>query len=115
MGKEAMLEEAPIKAVTLEEVPIMHALPCLEELVWASLQEILKLCKSSERCEHFKCGLLEEMWKLVTLKGREVALVQGNIMPVDVMQGSVAVKKSHVQEKGKRKAREPEREEETLV
>ena len=40
MGKEAMPEEVPIKAVTLEEVPVMHMPPCLEELVWASLQEI---------------------------------------------------------------------------
>ena len=55
------------------------------------------------------------MHKLVTLKGREVALAQGNVMPVGVVQGSVTVGKSWVQEKGKREARELEKEDETMV
>ena len=84
MGKEAMPEMAPVKVTVPEEMPIMHALPCLEELVWVSLQEIHKLHESLERHTHFEYGLLEEMQNLVTLKGREVALVQGNIVPVDV-------------------------------
>ena len=33
----------------------------------------------------------------MTLKGREVSLAQGNVVPVGVMQGSVAVGKSRVQ------------------
>ena len=114
-GKEVTLETALVEVVALEEVSITHVPPCLEELVWASLQEIHKLCESSERHKHFEYGLLEEMWKLATLKGREVALMQGNVAPADVMQGSVMVGKSHVQEKGKKKAREPEKGEETLA
>ena len=114
-GKEVTPEMAPVEVTAPEEVLVIQTPPCLEELVWASLQEICKLCKSSERCEHFEYGLLEEMQKLVTLKGQEVASAQGNIMPVNVAQGSVMVGKSHVQEKGKRKAREPEREDETLA
>ena len=114
-GKEVMLEEANIEVVALEEVPVMSTLPCLEELVWATLQEVCKLHKSSERHKHFKYGLLEEMRKLVTLKGREVASVQGNVVLAGVTQGNVAVGKSQVQEKGKRKAKEPEKEDETMV
>ena len=119
-GKEVMPEEAPVKVITPEEVPIMHMPPCLEELVWVSLQEIRKLHESSERHKHFEYGLLEEMRKLVTLKGREVALAQGSIMQGSIMQGNVVqgnvmVGKSCVQEKGKKKARELEREAETLV
>ena len=109
MGKEMTPEEAFVEAIALEEVPIKYMLPCLEELVWENLQEVHKLHKSSERCEHFEYGLLEEMHKLVTLKGREVALAQGNVTLADVTQGSVMVGRSRVQEKGKRKAREPER------
>ena len=115
MGKEVMPEMAQVEIAALEEVPIVHVLPFLEELVWANLQEIHKLGKSSERHEHFEYSLLEEMHKLVTLKGREVALAQGNITPLEVMQGSTAVGKTRVQEKGKRKAREPERADETMV
>ena len=48
------------------------------------------------------------------LKGREVALAQGNVVPAGVAQESAAVGKSWVQGEGKRKARELE-EEETLV
>ena len=55
------------------------------------------------------------MRKLVTLQGREVASVQGNVTPAGVMQGNVVVGKSQVQEKGKRKARELEKEDETMV
>ena len=58
-----------------------------------------------ERHKHFEYGLLEGMRKLVTLKGREVALAQGNVV----------VGKSWVQEKGKWKAREPEKEDETMI
>ena len=109
-GKEVTPEEVNIKVTAPEEVPVVNALPCLEELIWATFQEVCKLRESSERCKHFKYGLLEEMCKLVTLKGREVASAQGNIMPVGVVQGSAMVGKSRVQEKGKRKAREPEKE-----
>ena len=55
------------------------------------------------------------MRKLVTLKGQEVASAQGNVAPVGVTQGNVMVGKSWVQEKGKRKAREPEKEDETMI
>ena len=35
---EAMVEVAtPVEAAALEEVPVVNALPCLEELVWATL------------------------------------------------------------------------------
>ena len=44
MGKEVTPETAPVKAAAPEEALVMHVLPCLEELVWASLQEIHKLC-----------------------------------------------------------------------
>ena len=114
-GKEVTPEEANIKVAAPEEVPVMNVLPCLEELIWAALQEVCKLCESLERCKHFEYGLLEEMHKLVTLKGREVASAQGNIAPAGVTQGSVMVGKSWVQEKGKRKARELEKEDETMV
>ena len=70
--------------------------------------------ESTERREHFKYGIWDELQKLVTLKGREVSLVQGNIALAGVAQESAAVGKSRVQGKGKRKARELE-EEETLV
>ena len=98
MGKEVTLEEANVKVVAPEEVPIMNALPCLEELVWANLQEVCKLCEPSERREHFEYSLLEEMHKLVTLKGREVALAQGNVVPAGAVQVNVMVGKSQVQE-----------------
>ena len=119
-GKEAMPEEAmvevaaPVKVTALEEVPVVNALPCLEELIWVTLQEVHKMHKSVERCEHFEFGIWEELQKFVTLKGREVASAQGNVVPVGVTQESAVVGKSWVQGKGKRKAREPE-EEETLV
>ena len=115
MGKEAMPEEANVEVIALEKVPIVNALPCLEELVWANLQEVHKLRDSSERCKHFEYGLLEEMCKLVTLKGREVASAQGNVTPAGTAQGNVVVGKSWVQEKGKRKAKELEKEDETMV
>ena len=115
MGKEAMLEEANIEVVALEEVPIVNVPPCLEELVWANLQEVCKLHESSEICEHSEYRLLEKMCKLVTLKGGEVASVQGNVTPVGATQGNVMVGKSWVQEKGKMKARELEKEDETMV
>ena len=114
-GKETMPEEVTIKAVAPEEVPVMNAPPCLEELVWENLQEICKLHESSERCELFEYGLLEEMRKLITLKGREVALAQGNVTLAGAAQGNVMVGKSQVQEKGKRKVRELETEDETMV
>ena len=114
-GKEATPEEANIEVAALEEVPVMSMPPCLEELVWATLQEVHKMCKSVERCEHFELGILEELCKLVTLKGREVASAQGNVVLVGVAQGSAVVGKSRVQGKGKRKARELEEEDETMV
>ena len=93
-GKEAMPEEAlvevaaPVGVATPEEVPVVNAPPCLEELVWATLQEVWKMRESVERCEHFKFSIWEELRKLVTLKGREVSLVQGNVAPVGVAQES---------------------------
>ena len=114
MPEEATVEVAtPVEVTAPEEVPVVNAPPCLEELVWATLQEVRKMRESTERCEHFEFGIWEELWKLVMLKGREVALVQGNVMPAGVAQESAAVEKSRVQGKGKRKARELE--EETLV
>ena len=113
-GKEATPEETNVKVAAPEEVPIMNAPCCLEELVWATLQEVCKMCESAERHEHFEYRIWEEMCKLVTLKGKDVASVQGKIVPVGVAQGSVAVGKSWVQEKGKKKGRVPEQEEETL-
>ena len=77
--------------------------PCLEELVWETVQEVRKLCEYLEWREHFEYGLLE-MWKLVAFKGRELALVQGR-----VTEG-----KPTVQDKGKGKAREVEGDEETM-
>ena len=70
--------------------------------------------ESTERREHFKFGIWEELRKLVTLKGREVSFAQGNVTLVGVAQESAMVGKSWVWGKGKKKAREPE-EEETLV
>ena len=109
-GKEATPEEASTEVAAPEEVPVANALPCLEELVWATLQEVHKMRESAERGKHFEYRIWEELHKLVTLKGREVSLVQGSIAPAGVMQ-----RKSQVQEKGKRKAREPEKEDETFV
>ena len=94
--KEATPEEVSIKVATLEEVPVANVPPCLEELIWVTLQEVHKLRESSKRQEHFKYRLLEEMHKLVTLKGREVASAQGNVALAGVAQGSVAVGKSWV-------------------
>ena len=70
--------------------------------------------ESVERHKHFEYGIWDELQKLVTFKGKEVSLVQGNIMLAGVAQESAGVGKSRVQGKWKRKAREPE-EEETLV
>ena len=47
-GKEVMLEEATVKAAALEEVPIMNMPPCLEELIWATLQAVRKMHESAE-------------------------------------------------------------------
>ena len=80
-GKEATLEEANVEVTAPEEVPVVNAPPCLEELVWVTLQEVCKKCKSTERREHFEFRIWEELWKLVTLKGREVASAQGNVGP----------------------------------
>ena len=116
--KEAMPEEAtvevatPVEAAAPEEVPVVNAPPCLEELVWATLQEVHKMHRSAERRKHFEFGIWDKLRKLVTLKGKEVSLVQGNVMPAGVAQESAMVGKSQVQGKGK-KARELE--EETLV
>ena len=79
-GKEATPEEAtievdaPVEGTAPEEVPVMNAPPCLEELMWATLQEVQKMRESTERREHFKFGIWDELRKLVTLKAREVAL-----------------------------------------
>ena len=119
-GKDATPEEAtveasvPVEVSAPEEVPVVNAPPCLEELVWATLQEVRKMRESTERREHFEFGIWEELRKLTTLKGREVALVQANVAPAGVVQERAAVGKIRVPGKGKRKAREPE-EEETLV
>ena len=112
-GKEVMPENIEVTAP--EEVPVMNMLPCLEELVWLTLQEVRKMRESVERCEHFEFGIWEELRKLVTLKGREVASAQGNVVPVGATPGSATVGKSRVQGKGKRKTRELEEEDEALV
>ena len=91
-GKEVTLEEvmievdAPVEGAALEEVPVMNAPPCLEELVWAILQEVRKMHESMERCEHFKFRIWDELRTLVTLKGREVASAQANVMSTGVAQ-----------------------------
>ena len=119
-GKEATPEEAtveatvPVEVTAPEEVLVVNAPPCLEELVWATLQEVRKMRESAERREHFEFGIWEELQKLTTLKGREVALAQANVVPAGVVQERAAVGKIRVPGKGKRKPREPE-EEETLV
>ena len=120
-GKEATPEEAtievdaPVEGTALEEVLAMNVLPCLEELIWATLQEVRKMCESTERHEHFEFGIWDKLRKLVMLKGREVALAQGNVTPSGVAQERAVVGKIRVPGKGKRKAREPEDEEETMV
>ena len=120
-GKEVTLEEvtieadAPVEGTALEEVPVANAPPCLEELTWATLQEVRKMRESAERHEHFKFSIWDELRKLVTLKGRDVALAQGNVTPTGVSQERAAVGKIQVPGKGKRRAREPEEEEETMV
>ena len=119
-GKEAMLEGAtveasvPVEVSAPEEVLVVNVPPCLEELIWATLQEVRKMRESVERREHFEFGIWEELRKLTTLKGREVALAQANVAPSGVVQERAAVGKIRVPGKGKKKAREPE-EEETLV
>ena len=120
-GKEVTLEEvtvevaAPVETAAPEEVWVVNALPCLEELIWATLQEVRKMHESAERRKHFEFSIWDELRKLVTMKGREVSLVQGNVAPVGVTQERAAVGKIWVPGKGKRKAREPEEEEETMV
>ena len=120
-GKEATPEEAiaivdaPAENAAPEEVPVANAPPSLEELAWVTLQEVHKLHESAERREHFEFGIWDELRKLVMLKAREVALAQGNVAPMGVAQERAAVGKIRVPEKGKKRAREPEEEEETLV
>ena len=106
---------APVEAAAPEEVLVVNALPCLEELVWVTLQEVWKMRESTERRKHFEFSIWEELGKLATLKGREVSLAQANVTLVGVAQESAAVGKSWVQGKGKKKARELEEEEETWV
>ena len=119
-GKDATPEEAtveaavPVEVTAPEEVLVVNVPPCLEELVWATLQEVCKMRESVERSEHFEFGIWEELRKLTTLKGREVALAQANVAPAGVVQERAVVGKIRVLGKGKRKAREPD-EEETLV
>ena len=120
-GKEATPEEAttkvdaPVESAAPEEVPVANAPPSLEELAWVTLQEVRKLRESAERHEHFEFGIWDELRKLVMLKGREVALAQGNVAPMGVAQERAAVGKIRVPGKGKRRARELEEEEETMV
>ena len=120
-GKEVTPEEAitvvnaPAENAAPEEVPVTNAPPSLEELAWVTLQEVRKLRESAERCKHFKFGIWDELRKLVTLKAREVALAQGNIAPTGVAQERATVGKIQVLGKGKKRAREPEEEEETMV
>ena len=131
MSKEAAVDEVTRKEVTLEEaitkvdalvenaapeeVPVANPPPSLEELAWVTLQEARKLRESAERREHFEFGIWDELRKMVTLKGREVALAQGNVAPTGVAQERATVGKIRVLGKGKRRAREPEEEEETMV
>ena len=120
-GKEVMPEEAitevdaPVKNAAPEEVLVVNALPSLEELAWVTLQEVRKLRESAERHEHFEFGIWDKLRELVTLKAREVALAQGNVAPTGVAQERATVGKIRVPGKGKRRAREPEAEEETMV
>ena len=120
-GKEVTPEEAITEVDALvenaapEEVLVANTPPSLEELTWVTLQEVRKLRKSAERREHFEFGIWDELRKLVMLKGREVALAQGNVVPTGVAQERAAVGKIWVPGKGKRRAREPEEEEETMV
>ena len=120
-GKEVTPEEAitivdvPAENTALEEVPVANAPPSLEELAWVTLQEVRKLHESAERREHFEFGIWDELRKLVTLKAREVALAHGNVVPTGVAQERAAVGKIQVPGKGKKRARELEEEEETLV
>ena len=64
---------------------------------------------------HFKFGIWDKLRELVTLKAREVALAQGNVALTGVAQERAAVGKIRVPGKGKRRARVPEEEEETMV
>ena len=120
-GKEVTPEEAITEVDVLvnnaapEEVPVTNVPPSLEELAWVTLQEVHKLCESAERCEHFEFRIWDKLRKLVTFKAREVALVQGNVAPTGVAQERAAVGKIRVPGKGKKRAREPEKEEETMV
>ena len=113
--EEAMVEAAvPVEVAAPEEVPVINAPPCLEELVWATLQEVRKMRESAERREHFEFGIWDELRKLTTLKGREVALAQANVVLAGAVQEKAVVGKIRVPGKGKKKARELE-EEETMI
>ena len=46
-GKDATPEEATVEA----SMPVINVPPCLEELVWATLQEVHKMRESAERWE----------------------------------------------------------------
>ena len=117
MGKEATLEEVtveaavPVEVAAPEEVLVVNAPPFLEELVWVTLQEVRKMRESAERREHFEFGIWDELRKLTTLKGREVALAQANVTPAGAVQEKAVAGKIRVPGKGKKKAREPEEEE----
>ena len=119
-GKEVTPEEVtveaavPVEVAAPEEVPVVNAPPCLEELVWATLQEVCKMRESAERQEHFEFSIWDELRKLTTLKGREVALAQVNVVPAGAVQEKAVAGKIWVPGKGKKKAREPE-EEETMI
>ena len=120
-GKEATPEEAitvvdaPAENTAPEEVLVANVPPSLEELAWVILQEVRKLRESAERRKHFEFGIWDELRKLVTLKAREVALAQGNVALTGVAQERATVGKIRVPGKGKKRAREPEEEEETMV
>ena len=63
--KEVTPEEVNIEATAPEEGPVVNVPPCLEELVWATLQEGPKMHESAKRREHFEYGIWGEMCKLV--------------------------------------------------
>ena len=106
-GKEVTPEEAitevdaPVDNTAPEEVPVANAPPSLEELAWVTLQEVRKLRESTERREHFEFGIWDELRKLVTLKGREVALAQGNVAPTGLHRRGPQWERSECRGKGK--------------
>ena len=87
-GKEVTPEEVTVKVTAPEDMPVVNAPLCLEELIWAILQEVRKMHESAARHEHFEFSIWEELQKLATLKGREVALAQGNVAPAGATQES---------------------------